>query len=129
MTSLALHGLAFIAAGENKVTSVKEMASAIGASEAHLSKVFQRLAKAGLVQSGRGPKGGFSLSRPAASISLYDIFEVMEGSDAQGDCPVHRPVCPFTKCLFGGILGKLEQEFRTYMSGQTLADFLDSPGQ
>ena len=44
-----------------------------------LGKVFQTLVKGGLLNSTKGPGGGFSLARGPETISLYDIREVVDG--------------------------------------------------
>src|SRR3546814_8047145 len=45
-----------------------------------------RLAGVGLLESARGTSGGFALARPAASISLADIIEAVEGPIAMTAC-------------------------------------------
>src|SRR3546814_15978753 len=45
-----------------------------------------RLAGVGLLESARGTGGGFALARPAASISLADIIEAVEGPIAMTAC-------------------------------------------
>jgi Rrf2 family protein len=42
-----------------------------------LEAVMTNLRRAGLVQSLRGPNGGFSLARPAAEISLAEVVGVL----------------------------------------------------
>ena len=126
MTSLALHSMAFIAVNNHKMLNVKEIAGEIGASEAHLSKVLQRLVKAGLLNSTRGPSGGFKLTKTPGEIKLSDIYQTMEGPILGEGCPVHRTKCPFSRCILGGILQKLNQEFETYLKNLTLQDFCDT---
>ena len=48
--SLALHSMALLAASPDRPLTVKDITARTGVSEAHLSKVMQRLAKAGLVK-------------------------------------------------------------------------------
>jgi Rrf2 family protein len=55
------------------------LARAIEASESFVSKVLQQLVQAGLINSQRGMHGGFQLARPAASISLLQVVEAIEG--------------------------------------------------
>ena len=45
----------------------------------YLLDIFRDLKRAELVRSKRGPDGGFTLSRPAADISLADIFRAVDG--------------------------------------------------
>ena len=54
--SLALHSVAYIAAQDGQ-TSVHDISSRLEVSENHLSKVLQKLARSGLVNSTRGPQG------------------------------------------------------------------------
>jgi Rrf2 family protein len=75
--SLALHAMLHIVANPNRPVSTREIASGMHASEAHLAKVLQRLARVGLARSTRGPKGGFVLGRPAETITLLDVYEAI----------------------------------------------------
>jgi len=54
----------------------------------YLEQLFSRLRKSGLVESTRGPGGGYTLGRPAAQISVADIVtsvdEPGEGEVAEG---------------------------------------------
>ena len=45
----------------------------------YLEQIFQRLRRAGLVSSKRGPGGGYTLSRSPAQISLREVVEAVEG--------------------------------------------------
>ena len=45
----------------------------------YLEQIFQRLRRAGIVTSKRGPGGGYSLARGPADLSLRHIVEAVEG--------------------------------------------------
>ena len=111
--SLAFHGMGLLAISGERM-SAREIAERIGVSETHLAKVFQRLVRAGLVVSSRGPGGGFQLARSADSISLFQIYVEIEGE------------CPFASCLFGGELQKMTRAFIEYLKEKNLADFMRS---
>ena len=49
----------------------------------YLEQIFQRLRRADLVTSKRGPGGGYTLSRPPSEISLREVVEAVEGSFAE----------------------------------------------
>ncbi|NLA58204.1 MAG: Rrf2 family transcriptional regulator [Firmicutes bacterium] len=122
MLSLALHSMVLIALKDQEYVSVKEIATATGASEAHLAKVLQRLAKAGLLRSVRGPKGGFALTKPPEEVTMLDVYEVIEGPIGETKCPTGRPTCPFATCILGGVPERLNREFTDYLRSKTLGD-------
>lgn len=122
--SIALHGVAFIARAPEEVFTVRQIAESSGASENHIAKVLQRLVKAGLLRSLRGPRGGFALQRPREEISFLEVYEAIEGRVTESPCPLHRGVCPFTRCMFGGLLSKVNAEILDYFRTKKISDFV-----
>jgi Rrf2 family protein len=53
----------------------------------YLEQIFQRLRRAGLVASRRGPGGGYVLARPPGEITLRDVVEAVEGPVAEAFAP------------------------------------------
>ncbi len=45
----------------------------------YLLKIMQQLVKANVLRSKRGPRGGFSLARPAKKITMLQIIEAVDG--------------------------------------------------
>ncbi len=45
----------------------------------YLLKILQQLVRANVLRSKRGPRGGFSLAKPAKKITLLQIVEAVEG--------------------------------------------------
>lgn len=118
--SLALHAMALLASQNRRNLSAREMAAALRVSSHHLSKVMQRLARAGLVDSVRGPHGGFKLARRPASITLLQIYEAIEGAlPAKQDCLLHKPAC-HGQCILGGLMNRMSSEVRDYLARTTL---------
>ena len=77
-----VHILAFIATEQAKgATSVgaSKIAEAQGIARDYTLQILQRLREGGLLESSRGPHGGFSLSRAASDITLGDILLAAEG--------------------------------------------------
>ncbi len=64
------------------------------------SKILNALGRAGLLTSHRGLKGGFQLAKSAATITVADIIEAVDGpialthciETAPGDCS-YEPIC------------------------------------
>lgn len=88
-----------------------------------LSKVLQRLVKEKLLNSVRGPGGGFSLERGADSITLLDVYQAIEGAGSDNKCPGKRKNCKFSNCIFMGIPEKLDKEFEEYLRSRKVSDF------
>lgn len=118
--SLGLHAMALLASQPRRNLSAREMASALKVSSHHLSKVMQRLARAGLVDSVRGPHGGFKLARRASAITLLQIYEAVEGAlPLEQGCLLHKPACR-GQCILGGLVRKMGDEVRDYLARTTL---------
>jgi len=120
--SLAIHAAVVMARNPEAVHSTHEVATTLGVSEAHLSKVMQRLARAGLVNSVRGPKGGFTLARPGGEITLLNIYEAIEGPLRPSGCLLKKPICSGTDCILGKLLGNVNREMGDYLANTKLSD-------
>ncbi|HNW97980.1 MAG TPA: Rrf2 family transcriptional regulator [Bacteroidales bacterium] len=121
--SIGLHSMVLIARSKELI-NVNHIAEKTGASANHLAKVLQRLVKANFLISSRGPSGGFLLKKKPEEISILDIYEAIEGPINTSGCPMDRPVCPFDKCLMGGIIKKASEDFNSYFKKHTLKDYL-----
>ncbi len=73
----ALFDIAFH--NDGSATQVKEIAERQAIPPRFLEQIFQDLKRASLVQSKRGPKGGYALARPATDIRVGDIVRALEG--------------------------------------------------
>jgi len=124
--SLALHTMVLLAANSGKLLSTREIASTLKVSEAHLSKVLQRLAREGLVESIRGPKGGFALARSSGRITLLEVYEAIEGPLGDTDCLLSKRLCDGDNCIMGPLLRDTNRKVREYLSKTTLAGVTDA---
>jgi len=115
--SIALHGMSLIAQSKQKRMNVQLLAETLDSSPAHLAKVFQKLSKADLVKSVRGPAGGFELNRIADEITFLDIYEAIEGKVILHSCPLGKAKCAFRLCIFSNELNRISTDiYNTYQS-------------
>jgi Rrf2 family cysteine metabolism transcriptional repressor len=114
--------------------SLGSIAEAEGLPLAYLEHLVQRLRRAELVESRRGAHGGYSLARPADSVTMAEVVHALEGVIAPIECitagadgslvcaregePGHDP-CP-TKLLWTRVQGSI---VRT-LTDLTLADLI-----
>jgi Rrf2 family iron-sulfur cluster assembly transcriptional regulator len=95
-----------------------------GVSISYLEQLFAKLRRSKLVESVRGPGGGYRLSGGPAAISVAQIVEAVNDSmDAtrclgKGDCQ-HGEVC-LTHHLWSDLSARLRQ----FLNGITLADLV-----
>jgi Rrf2 family protein len=73
--------------------SIGTISEDLGISFPFLTKIFQKLNAAGLLDSQRGPKGGVALTRPADQVTLYDIVVAIDGDDLFRECVLGLPNC------------------------------------
>ncbi|MBE7467411.1 MAG: Rrf2 family transcriptional regulator [Planctomycetes bacterium] len=126
-TEWALDSLFYIAAHPERLDfGVEEIAQAQQVSPSYLAKIFQQLAKAGILRSHRGAKGGYSLGRPPAEITLLDVATVCEGSIPLYDCNAPAKSCSLgTKCLIVKTFREAERRMHETLAGVTLQDLVD----
>jgi Rrf2 family protein len=120
--TLALHAMVLLAGRADRPLSTGEAASFLSVSEAHLSKVLQRLARNGLVKSLRGPRGGFIIVKNGGAITLLDIYEAIEGKCEPSCCLFGRRPCKTAQCIFRGVIADADGQVRKYLAGTRLSD-------
>jgi Rrf2 family protein len=57
-----------------------------GVPSAYLAKHLQALARAGVLETVKGPRGGYRLARPATDISILDVVEAIDGDEPAFRC-------------------------------------------
>lgn len=83
----ALHSVSILAVIPGDMTvNIKQLAAFMGLAPSYLAKMFTQLAKAGIVRSSVGSKGGIKLGRPAEEISFYDVFMAVNGRRHMFQC-------------------------------------------
>ena len=63
--------------GPGEYLPLKAVGDSQGISAKYLEQIVAPLAKAGLVESGRGSQGGYRLNKPAAAITAGDILRAV----------------------------------------------------
>jgi Rrf2 family protein len=77
-TACALYAVLELAADPTRQASVIEIAEKYGISAHHLAKVLRDLGRAGLVDSVRGPGGGYRFAGNAKRLTLFDVIRLFE---------------------------------------------------
>jgi Rrf2 family protein len=119
----AIHGLVFLAVnGSDSATLAGDVAKAIKVPESYLRKVFQSLVRGGLVSSQRGVKGGFTLAREPARITLRDVVEAIDGSLPLYSCmKVKRGCTALEACPVSAAFEEARKKMAEVLEATTLA--------
>jgi Rrf2 family protein len=92
-----------------------------------LGKVFQILVRADLLESSKGPGGGFSLARDPATITLFDIYSAIDGTTYLDGCAVGLARCSDeTPCPLHERWKPVRERIRTYLQSTNLIDMAEA---
>jgi FeS assembly SUF system regulator len=87
------------------------------------SKLLKQLQRAGLVESTRGLRGGYLLSRPSRQISAAAILDALEGPLALTECATGDSRCDLEpSCNVGGSWQRINRAIRQALQEITLAE-------
>ncbi|MCX5606962.1 Rrf2 family transcriptional regulator [Streptomyces sp. NBC_00047] len=124
----ALHSCVNLAwSGPDRAVSAARLAAWHDLPAAYLNKQLQALARAGIVTSAPGPRGGFRLARPLAAISLMDVVAAVEGPEEAFRCAEIRQQGPgrseqgaAAECAIAHAMTRAELAWRKALAAQDL---------
>lgn len=109
--------------GDGSPVSIKSISAWENISLTYLEQLFVKLRRGEIVQSTRGPGGGYLLARPPAEIRVDQIIDTVEETlvpvscmDDDGTCG-----CP-SQCVTHEIWQGLGEQIRTFLASKTLED-------
>jgi len=132
LTSFTDYGLRMLmrmAGTPDRGFSTAEMAVEFGLSRHHLTKIIQKLSRAGYVTTRRGGGGGAMLARPASEIRLGQVIHLLEEDQPLvecfatdgGSCTINGP------CRLKTRLRSAETAFLADLDRTTLAEIALPP--
>ena len=113
--------------GEGPI-SLKKVAQKQGLSDNYLEQLFSILTKDGLLNSVRGSRGGYMLSKPPKDITVGDILRSLEGNLAPAECVVEddgEECCKFDGCTTKNVLVKIKNSIDEVVDSITLEDMIN----
>jgi len=109
----------------DKKIGIKEIAKELDIPSPFLGKILQMLARHHILGSTKGPHGGFYLNKPALDISLMEIIELIDGSDAFNTCVIRNATCSHENpCSLHDKISRLRNEERMLYSTESIADLV-----
>ncbi len=90
----AIQGVLYLALKPvGEMTSIKELTGRLSIPYHFLAKILQNLTRKGLLDSHKGPAGGFALGMPAQDITLFHIVEAIDGTAFTKMCVIGFAEC------------------------------------
>ena len=113
----------------DRPTPANEVAQALSIPQNYLSKTLNRLAREGVLESLRGPRGGFLLARPAAELPVAAIVGRPNNHRGPRQCLLgDRPCGLATPCVAHSYWESWTSAVQSMMEGTTIADLLSESG-
>jgi len=78
---------------ESGKTGIRKIAKDLDLPTPFLAKILQQLAKQKILNSSKGPHGGFSLLKDPKKITLIDIVKTIDGDGIFTNCIIHNRTC------------------------------------
>ena len=111
--------------GHGQVVMIDEVSREEQIPRSFLAKIFQDLARAGIVRSNRGTRGGFALAKQPEDVTTLDVIEAIEGRIAFQRCLQAPAECPHTGgCPLCSLFEQAQTQVREVFSRTTLADLM-----
>ena len=128
MADIAKYGPKTGAAGSVPLSAIAERQHV---SLAYLEQLFQRLRRAGLVDSVRGRSGGYVLARAPQDVAITQIMAAVEEPVKMTRCEGGEIGCVGEqRCLTHDLWTALGEQIETFLSGVSLKDVVEGlPGR
>jgi Rrf2 family protein len=103
---------------------IKTIALAVNENEHTVGKILQRLVKAGIIISIKGPRGGFFISEEQMKLPLIAVVKAIDGEDVFIECGLGFQHCSDSRpCPFHKHYKKLRSYFRKISETNSIESF------
>jgi Rrf2 family iron-sulfur cluster assembly transcriptional regulator len=120
MLDLALHY-------ERGTVTLADIARRQGISLSYLEQLFAKLRRCGLVDSVRGPGGGYNLAAPPSKITVAQIVAAINENIDATRCGGERNCQGDEACLTHQLWEELSDRIYEFLNGITLAELVTRP--
>lgn len=114
-------------------TQVKDISRRQGISQRYLEQIFQKLKRAGIVGSKRGPSGGYFLSKRPEDITVGEIVRVTEGDINPVLCvnpeSSTQPCERSGECVTQVVWNEAGKRLKEYFDSVTIKDLCSLAGE
>jgi len=110
-----------------KKSSIKEIAEFINENEHTVGKLLQKLVKEKIINSAKGPNGGFCISAKQKRQPIIDIIHAIDGKDVFKQCGLGLSKCSETRpCPFHDDYKLIRELFKKMCSEKNVSDLYEN---
>lgn len=108
-------------------TGIKEIAEFINASEHTVSKMLQMLVKENVINSLKGPTGGFYITAKQKNQPIINVIDAIDGKDVFNECGLGLSKCSATHpCPIHNDYKIIRDEFKTMCRQKKISDLCET---
>jgi Rrf2 family protein len=112
--------------GQNERAATSQVAQEQNIPPSFLAKIISQLSIAGLLHTSRGARGGVTLAREPAEISLFEVIEAIDGPILLNECVGEASTCSFDdNCPLKPVWCEAQNELVTRLKATDFAKLLD----
>ncbi len=129
--AVAVHALAMLAFHKDERQTSRYIASSVATNPVVIRRLLAQLARAGIVESSHGSKGGFRLAKPAARVSLHDVYQAVEEGAFFVQHEKRNEKCPLAcrmQKILTGVFTRVESKVLPELKRTSLADIVGQIG-
>ena len=110
---------------ENRRVQVDEIANRLVVPKHFLAKIMNRVVKEGILDSTKGPYGGFSINDETLSSPLIRLLKITDGMEQFNTCVLRLRKCnKANPCPLHFLMEQNREDLLNNFSGTTVADLL-----
>lgn len=125
----AIRGVLYVALmqDEKRYVQVEEIASKLAVPRHFMGKILKKLAKEKVLQSIKGPSGGFTLNEHTLKMPLMDLITIIDGVEIFGTCVLRAKECNSSNpCPLHHHMEQIKGRLSSVLSDSTIGDLLDA---
>ncbi|HEX6332588.1 MAG TPA: Rrf2 family transcriptional regulator [Flavisolibacter sp.] len=123
----AVRGILYVALmqDEKRYVQVEEIAAKLAVPRHFMGKILKNLAKAGVINSSKGPSGGFTINEETLSLPLVRMIDLTEGMVSINSCVLRVKECnSMNPCPLHNQMEGIRAKLKTVLSQTTIGDLL-----
>ncbi len=125
----ALRAVIYLARKSSQPVPAADVAAGLGVPANYLSKILHALGRAGVVESERGPGGGYRLARPADRLAIGDVVGAFDPVVLGSACLLGHARCPGEHpCLAHDRWRQVSEPITEFFRDTMVAELLEPSG-